>query len=75
MDVQASISHLPAPYQWPVPSLRESTPYVPTIFPEDIVDCVEIRTELCSPATTAVTSYISFTKPITEKGSLIDLFV
>jgi hypothetical protein len=75
MDVQSSTSQLPALYQRPAPSLMESRPYVPSLYPEDIVDCIEIRTERISPAKTEVTHYVSFASPVIEKGSLIDLFI
>jgi hypothetical protein len=75
MDVQSSTSRLPALYRGHVPSLSESMPYVPSLYPEDIVDCIEIRTERISPVKKPMTHYISVTSPIIEKGSLIDLFV
>jgi hypothetical protein len=75
MDVQTSISHPPALYQRPAPLSRESMPYVPSLYPYDIVDYVEIPKGRFSPANATVTRYISFTDPTTEKGLLIDLFV
>jgi len=75
MDVQASNSHVPTLYQRPVLVLQESMPRVPSFYPEDIVDCIEIRTGQFLPTSTAVTHYVSSAGPIKAKGSLIDLFV
>jgi len=75
MDVPAIISQLPTLYQRPVPLLRERMPYVPSVFPKDIVDRVEIRKGGLSSANTAIMLYSSFARPIIEKGLLIDLFV
>jgi hypothetical protein len=75
MDVQASDSRVPTLYQRPVAVLQASMPRVPSFYPEDVVDCVEIRTGHFLPTSTVVTHYVSSAGSIKEKGSLIDLFV
>lgn len=74
-NAQISIKAL-APYQQPVRILHRTTLPSLLVFPDDIIDYVEIETGRHSPAYMQIVNYKSLSNnSIKEKGTFVDIRV
>lgn len=67
---------VPAQYQRSVQILRSPIPRAEPVSPEDIVDCVEIKSESPPPsANRPVIKYGPIDRSRSDKGAIIDIWI